>query len=64
MGIPTRRAFFGEGSGPIHWTRLQCKNDDTRLIDCDKETTGIDNNRDHGKDAGVICKGNKDTSYI
>ena len=25
MGIPTRRAYFGEGSGPIHLSRAVCK---------------------------------------
>ena len=55
-GIPTRRAFFGEGSGPIHLSRAQCRNDYTILAECSTDKTGI-NNCQHSEDAGVICHG-------
>ena len=32
--IPTRGAYSGVGSGPIHLSRAECRNNDTRLIDC------------------------------
>ena len=56
MGIPIRAAYFGEGSGPIHLSRAQCRNSDTRLIDCAIDKTGI-NGCGHSEDAGVICMG-------
>ena len=56
-GIPTRAAYFGEGSGPIHLTNAQCKNDDTRLLNCVVNMTGV-NGCTHSEDAGVICRGN------
>ena len=56
IGIPTTRAYFGEGSGPIHLSRAQCRNNDTRLINCNINKTGI-NGCVHSEDAGVICMG-------
>ena len=57
IGIPTRGAYFGEGSGPIHLSRAQCSNRDSRLTDCTIDKTGI-NGCVHSEDAGVICMGN------
>ena len=57
VGIPTREAYFGEGSGPIHLSRAQCSNRDTNLTNCTIDKTRI-NGCDHSKDAGVICMGN------
>ena len=54
--IPTRRAYFGEGSGPIHLSVAQCRTNDTRLINCTMNKTGI-NKCNHSEDAGVICMG-------
>ena len=54
--IPIRRAYFGEGRGPIHLSRVQCFVTDTRLSDCNKDKTGI-SGCDHSEDAGVICMG-------
>ena len=57
IGIPTTRAYyFGEGSGPIHLSRAECRNDDTTLINCAIDKTGI-NGCVHSEDAGVICMG-------
>ena len=54
--IPTRAAYFGEGTGPIHLSRAQCSSNDTRLTNCTIDMTGI-NGCDHSDDAGVICMG-------
>ena len=54
--IPIRGAYFGEGSGPIHLSRAECRNDDTRLINCTIDKTGI-NGCVHSEDAGMICMG-------
>ena len=54
--IPIRGAYFGEGSGPIHLSRAECKNNDTRLINCTINKTGI-NGCVHSEDVGVICMG-------
>ena len=56
-GIPTRGAYFGEGSGPIHLSRAQCSSRDTRLTYCNIDKTGM-NQCTHNEDAGVICMGN------
>ena len=56
-GTPTRRAYFGEGSGPIHLSRVQCDSRDTSLIGCTIGGTGSDDRCDHNEDAGVICRG-------
>ena len=54
--IPTKGAYFGEGSGPIHLSVAQCSNKDTRLTDCNINKTGISGCK-HSEDAGVICMG-------
>ena len=54
--IPTRGAYFGQGSGPIHLSRAECRINDTRLTDCTIDKTGINGCR-HSEDAGVICIG-------
>ena len=53
--IPTRGAYFGEGSGPIHLSQAQCQVDVSRLIDC--TINGGINDCSHSQDAGVICQG-------
>ncbi len=55
-GIPTRRAFFGEGKGPVHLSRAQCKSDDMSLLNCAIDRSAV-NGCDHSEDAGVICRG-------
>ena len=59
--IPTRRAYFGEGDGPIHISRAQCRSNHTRLIECSANDTGI-NECMHREDAGVICNGTNTNS--
>ena len=54
--IPTRGAYFGEGSGPIHLSRADCNSCSKGLLNCNINKTGI-NGCNHGEDAGVICMG-------
>ena len=56
--IPVRRAaaYFGEGSGPIHLSRAQCKISNTRLTNCTIDKSGV-NGCAHSDDTGVICMG-------
>ena len=54
--IPTRRAYFGEGTGPIHLSRAQCSSNNARLTECMIDRTGTNGCR-HSEDAGVICIG-------
>ena len=58
--IPTREAYFGEGSGPIHLSRAECRINDTRLTDCTIDKTAI-NGCNHSEDAGVICIGEEES---
>ena len=56
LGYPTnnsaRAAYFGEGSGPIHFDDVSCDSDESSLFNCK-------HNSDHGcthyQDAGVRC---------
>ena len=54
--IPTTRAYFGEGSGPIYLSRVQCTNHGMILVNCIIDNTEI-YRCDHSEDAGVICMG-------
>ena len=60
--IPTRGAYFGKGSGPIHLSEARCKDTDIRLIRCRIDRTGM-NGCDHSEDAGVICIGKETHQY-
>ena len=58
MGIPARNAYFGEGQGPIHWSRVHCDCSDVSLKECDLDeevTEGVACQQNG--DVGVICKG-------
>ena len=55
-GIPTRRAFFGEGRGPVHLSRAECTSQDMDLLKCTIDKSAV-NGCDHSEDAGVICRG-------
>ena len=55
--VPTREGYFGEGSGPIHLSRVLCSSaTNTTLSDCNKDMSGINGCRQR-EDAGVICMG-------
>ena len=48
------RAFFGQGSGPIHYDDVACTGSETRLADCSHRGIGA-HNCGHYEDAGVVC---------
>ena len=48
------QAFFGQGSGPIHYDDVACNGSETRLADCSHPGIGIENCA-HNEDAGVVC---------
>ena len=48
------RAFFGQGSGPIHYDNVACTGSETRLAYCFHLGIGI-HNCGHSEDAGVVC---------
>ncbi|XP_058629357.1 deleted in malignant brain tumors 1 protein isoform X2 [Onychostoma macrolepis] len=50
-------AHFGQGSGPVWISDLQCSDTDSRLRDCKSSGWGR-GSCGHEKDAGVICKEN------
>ena len=47
------RAFFGRGSGPIHYDDVACTGSESRLADCSHRRNV--HNCHHGEDAGVVC---------
>ena len=47
-------AFFGAGTGPIHYDDVACTGTEARLADCSHPGIGIENCF-HGEDAGVVC---------
>ena len=49
-----RHAYFGAGSGPIHYDEVACTGTETRLADCSHSGIGI-HNCGHHEDAAVRC---------
>ena len=47
-------AYFGAGSGPIHYDDVACTGTEARLADCSHLGIGI-HNCVHSEDAGVQC---------
>ena len=47
-------AYFGAGSGPIHYDEVTCNGTETRLADCAHNGVGI-HDCSHSEDAGVRC---------
>ena len=48
-----RHAFFGRGSGPIHYNDVACTGSESRLADCSHRRNVHDCY--HSEDAGVVC---------
>ena len=51
-----KRAYYGQGSGPIWLDNLLCTGTETSLYNCVHPGIGI-NNCGHHEDAGVLCQG-------
>ncbi|XP_051974979.1 deleted in malignant brain tumors 1 protein-like [Xyrauchen texanus] len=49
-------AFFGQGTGPVWLSDLQCTNHEYSLRNCKSSGWG-QNSCEHNMDAGVVCKG-------
>ena len=48
------QAFFGAGSGLIHYDNVACTGSEARLADCSHPGIGVENCA-HSEDAGVVC---------
>ncbi|KAM7451829.1 hypothetical protein ABFA07_000829 [Porites harrisoni] len=52
---PSKRAFFGEGSGPIFLSNVKCTGDEHSLLECENDGFGVTGDCTHKNDAGVRC---------
>ncbi|XP_078060821.1 scavenger receptor cysteine-rich domain-containing protein DMBT1-like isoform X2 [Mustelus asterias] len=61
-----RGAHFGEGSGPIVTSDVECKGNETALRDCRSVTWGDYRQYgfSHSSDAGVICSGSHELRLV
>ncbi|NXP55687.1 DMBT1 protein, partial [Heliornis fulica] len=51
-----RRAFFGQGQGPIWLDGVHCQGTEAALSECRTKGWGV-HGCEHGEDAGVVCAG-------
>ena len=56
--VATRNAVYGQGSGPILMSNLNCNGMESTILACDQRTNmyGV-LSCSHFQDAGVICEG-------
>ncbi|NXV53264.1 DMBT1 protein, partial [Uria aalge] len=54
-----RRAYFGEGQGPIWLDDVRCTGTEAALSECRANTWGV-HGCEHGEDAGVVCSGSSE----
>lgn len=53
--FPTTRASFGQGTGEILLSNVQCIGSEERLVDCRRINLN-ENACSHSEDAGVTCQ--------
>lgn len=53
--LAIKSAFFGEGTGPILLDRVQCRGNESTLLECASEQELGQHNCRHHQDASVIC---------
>ncbi|PVD37781.1 hypothetical protein C0Q70_00382 [Pomacea canaliculata] len=59
FGLPTKRSYYGAGTGQVALDRVACRTSDTSLLAC-RSSGWLETEAacgDHSKDAGVICFG-------
>ena len=63
------KAYFGEGSGPVHLNSVECSGMEYNLTDCKTMNSGLETS--HSLDVGVKCqpgiytvKSNKQTLFF
>ena len=54
--IPRYGASYGEGSGPIFISQLQCSGSESNILDCARDMYAVRHCK-HYQDAGVECQG-------
>lgn len=54
--IPRYGAFYGQGSGAILLSNLQCTGSELKLLDCARDAYSVKSCQ-HYEDAGVKCQG-------
>lgn len=53
--VPLKRAFFGQGTGPIFFDESNCLGNESMLIECPSSGVAVHNCL-HSEDAAVICQ--------
>ena len=48
------RAYFGQGTGPIHFSYVGCQGDEKSIFNC---TYSTNFDCGHYEDSGVLCQG-------
>ena len=54
--IPRYGAFYGQGSGPIFLSQLQCTGSESHILDCARDMYSV-RHCAHYEDVGVKCQG-------
>ena len=54
-GISYEKAYYGEGTGPIHLDDVMCSGSEGAIMECDHRKPIGRHNCRHREDAGVAC---------